>query len=312
METAIRVEGLHKSYKKLHVLNGVDFEVEKGRVFALLGANGAGKTTMIRILSTLLKPDKGRAFVDNYDVVKQPLKVREAISLTGQYAALDEVLTGRENLEMTARLRHLSNVKGRSQEMLERFGLTDAADRAASGYSGGMKRRLDLAMSLIGRPTVLFLDEPTTGLDPQSRQSVWRLVKELACEGTTVFLTTQYLEEAEALADRIAILENGKTVAEGTAEELKARLPHGHLELRFESDAHAQAAKELLADMGAHWDDEEQALLVSTDGSAKQAAQVLVRLENAQTPAVQFTQKLPTLEDVFLRLTGGTDKEERS
>jgi ABC-2 type transport system ATP-binding protein len=312
MEAAIQVEGLHKSYKKLHVLKGVDFEVQKGRVFALLGANGAGKTTMIRILSTLLKPDKGRAFVDNYDVVKQPLKVREAISLTGQYAALDEVLTGRENLEMTARLRHLSNVKGRSQEMLERFGLIDAADRAASGYSGGMKRRLDLAMSLIGRPAVLFLDEPTTGLDPQSRQSVWRLVKELACEGTTVFLTTQYLEEAEALADRIAILENGKTVAEGTAEELKARLPHGHLELRFESDAHAQAAKELLADMGARWDDEEQALLVSTDGSAKQAAQVLVRLENAQTPAVQFTQKLPTLEDVFLRLTGGTDKEGRS
>ena len=312
MEKAIEVKGLQKSYKQLHVLKGVDFEVEKGSIFALLGANGAGKTTAIRILSTLLKPDKGRALVGGYDVVKQPLQVREAISLTGQYAALDDVLTGRENLEMTARLRHLGNVKERAQEMLESFGLTDAADRAASGYSGGMKRRLDLAMSLIGSPSILFLDEPTTGLDPQSRQSVWRLVKGLACKGTTVFLTTQYLEEAEVLADRIAILEKGSIVAEGTAEELKARLPHGHLELTFGSEAHVQAALELLADLGASWDDESQTLAVSTDGSAKQAAEVLMRLENADVPAVQFTQKLPTLEDVFLSMTGGPDEEGRS
>ncbi len=309
---AIKTEMVEKSFGKNRVLDGLSIAVEPGQIYALLGANGAGKTTMIRILSTLLKPDKGRAFVGGHDVVKQPLRVREAISLTGQYAALDDVLTGRENLVMTAKLRHLDNVKGRAQEMLERFGLTDAADRPAAGYSGGMKRRLDLAMSLIGSPPILFLDEPTTGLDPQSRQSVWKLVKGLACKGTTVFLTTQYLEEAEELADRIAILEKGKIVAEGTAEALKRRLPHGHLELTFAKEAHAQAALGLLADMGASWDDESQALTVSTDGSARQVAEVLVRLENANTPAAQFTQKLPTLEDVFLSMTGGSDKEERS
>lgn len=309
---AIKTEAVEKSFGKNRVLDGLSIAVEPGQIYALLGANGAGKTTTIRILSTLLKPDGGHAFVDGHDVVKQPLRVREAISLTGQYAALDDVLTGRENLVMTAKLRHLDNVKGRAQEMLERFGLTDAADRPAAGYSGGMKRRLDLAMSLIGSPSILFLDEPTTGLDPQSRQSVWKLVKGLACKGTTVFLTTQYLEEAEELADRIAILEKGKIVAEGTAEALKRRLPHGHLELTFANEAHAHAALGLLVDMGASWDDESQTLTVSTDGSARQAAEVLMRLENANTPAAQFTQKLPTLEDVFLSMTGGADKEDRS
>ncbi|HEX5772482.1 MAG TPA: ATP-binding cassette domain-containing protein [Nocardioidaceae bacterium] len=237
---AIHVQGLEKSYKaeagaspaqeRLRVLRGVDFDVARGSIFALLGSNGAGKTTVVRILSTLLRPDAGTATVDGSDVATQPANVRESISLTGQFAAVDEILTGRENLVLVARLRHLKNTGQIAEDQLARFQLTDAAERRVSTYSGGMRRRLDIAMSLIGNPPVIFLDEPTTGLDPQSRAEVWKSVKELAEQGTTVLLTTQYLDEAEQLADRIAILHEGRIIANGTLAELKQLLPPAKVE----------------------------------------------------------------------------------
>jgi ABC-2 type transport system ATP-binding protein len=256
---AIRVRGMEKSYKQLHVLRGVDFDVAPGSIFALLGSNGAGKTTIIRILSTLLRPDAGTASVDGFDVVDEAPRVRESISLTGQFAAVDEILSGRENLVLVARLRHLADPGGVADDLLARFSLTDAATRRVSTYSGGMRRRLDIAMSLIGRPAVVFLDEPTTGLDPEARLEVWQVVRELAQRGTTVLLTTQYLDEAEQLADRIAVLHEGHIIADGTLAELKRLLP----------------------------------------------------------PAtVEYVEKQPTLEDVFLALVGddGTDdtREDRS
>jgi ABC-2 type transport system ATP-binding protein len=228
--TSIQVQGLQKSYGKLQVLKGVDFEVDKGWIFALLGSNGAGKTTIVKILTTLLKKDSGAASVNGFDVAAKPDNVRRSISLTGQFAAVDEVLTGRENLIMIARLRHLDNPRQIADELLNRFGLTDAADRRVSTYSGGMRRRLDIAMSLVGSPQIIFLDEPTTGLDPEGRLEVWRNVKELANNGTTVFLTTQHLEEAEQLADRIAILHEGRIIANGTLEELKNLFPPARVE----------------------------------------------------------------------------------
>jgi ABC-2 type transport system ATP-binding protein len=224
-EVAIRVQGLEKSYGELQVLRGVDFEVAPGSIFALLGSNGAGKTTVVKTLSTTLRPDTGTATVNGYDVGTQPAKVRESISLTGQFAAVDETLTGRENLVLVARLRRQPRPARIADGLLERFQLADAADRRAATYSGGMRRRLDIAMSLIGDPPVIFLDEPTTGLDPQSRIEVWASVKELAGQGTTVLLTTQYLDEAEHLADRIAILHEGRIIADGTLAELKQLLP---------------------------------------------------------------------------------------
>ena len=227
---AIQVKGLQKSYKKLHVLTGVDFEVEKGSIFALLGSNGAGKTTIVRILTTLLKRDGGTAVVNGFDVASKPSNVRQSISLTGQFAAVDEILTGRENLTMIARLRHLANPRQVADDLLKRFGLTEAADRRVSTYSGGMRRRLDIAMSLIGKPQLIFLDEPTTGLDPEARIEVWKVVKELANGGTTVLLTTQHLEEAEQLADRIAILHEGRIIASGTLAELKKLFPPAKVE----------------------------------------------------------------------------------
>jgi ABC-2 type transport system ATP-binding protein len=229
-DSAIVVERLRKSFKTTEVLTGVDFEVARGEIFALLGANGAGKTTVIRILSTLLKPDGGTARVDGFDVVTAPDKVRQSISLTGQFTAVDDVLTGRENLVMIARLRHLRNPAQVASELLDRFALTAAADRRAQTYSGGMKRRLDIAMSLVGNPSVIFLDEPTTGLDPQARLEVWNAVRQLANGGTTIVLTTQYLEEAEQLADRIAILRGGRIIANGTLAELKKLLPPARVE----------------------------------------------------------------------------------
>lgn len=227
---AIRVQGLEKSYKDLHVLRGVDFDVARGSIFALLGSNGAGKTTAIKILSTLLKADSGSASVNGYDVSSQSDGVRESISLTGQFAAVDEVLSGRENLVLVAKLRHLKNPGAVADELLARFSLTDAATRKVSTYSGGMRRRLDIAMSLIGNPPVIFLDEPTTGLDPQARIEVWDAVKQLASNGTTVLLTTQYLDEAEQLADRIAILHEGRIIVNGTLGELKRLLPPAKVE----------------------------------------------------------------------------------
>jgi len=227
---AIQVKGLQKSYKEVHVLKGVDFDVQKGSIFALLGSNGAGKTTIIKILTTLLKQDGGTASVNGFDVAANPDSVRQSISLTGQFAAVDEILTGRENLILIARLRHVKNPRQVADDLLKRFNLADAADRRVAAYSGGMRRRLDIAMSLIGKPQLIFLDEPTTGLDPEARIEVWKIVKELAHNGTTVFLTTQYLDEAEQLADRIAILHEGRIIAGGTLAELKKRFPPAKVE----------------------------------------------------------------------------------
>jgi ABC-2 type transport system ATP-binding protein len=229
-EIAISVRGLKKSYKNVPVLTGVDFEVKTGSIFALLGSNGAGKTTIVRILATLLKQDSGSASVNGFDVSSRPGNVRQSISLTGQFAAVDEVLTGRENLVMIARLRHLDNPRQVADDLLQRLGLTEAAGRRASTYSGGMRRRLDIAMSLVGNPQLIFLDEPTTGLDPEARIAVWKIVKELADNGTTVFLTTQYLEEAEQLADKIAILHEGRIIVSGTLAELKKLFPPAQVE----------------------------------------------------------------------------------
>jgi ABC-2 type transport system ATP-binding protein len=227
---AIRVQGLEKSYKELHALRGVDFDVARGSIFALLGPNGAGKTTVIKVLSTLLKADAGTASVNGFDVATHPADVRESFSLTGQFAAVDEILTGRENLLLVARLRRVEGPGQVADDLLARFQLTDAATRRVATYSGGMRRRLDIAMSLIGNPPVIFLDEPTTGLDPQGRLEVWNSVKELAGQGTTVLLTTQYLDEAEHLADRIAILHQGRIIANGTLTELKQLLPPAKVE----------------------------------------------------------------------------------
>ena len=254
-EPAIRVQSIEKSYKELHVLRGVNFDVAPGSIFALLGSNGAGKTTMVRILSTLLRPDAGTATVNGLDVMKDPLRVRESISLTGQFAAVDEILSGRENLVLVAKLRHLKAPGQVADDLLARFNLADAASRKVATYSGGMRRRLDIAMSLIGQPKVIFLDEPTAGLDPEGRIEVWQVVQELAKQGTTVLLTTQYLEEAEQLADRIAILHQGHIIANGTLAELKQLLP----------------------------------------------------------PAkVEYVEKQPTLEDIFLALVGNGGKDESS
>ena len=227
---AIEVRGLRKSYKAVQVLKGVDFDVARGSIFALLGSNGAGKTTIVRILSTLLKPDDGTARVDGFDVLSQPARVRESISLTGQFAAVDEILTGRENLVMIAELRHVKGPGTVADELLERFGLAEAGGRRVSTYSGGMRRRLDIAMSLIGDPRIIFLDEPTNGLDPEGRIEVWQVVQGLADGGTTVLLTTQYLDEAEKLADRIAILHDGTIIVSGTLEELRKLVPPAKVE----------------------------------------------------------------------------------
>lgn len=229
-EIAISVKGLKKSYKNNPVLTGVDFEVKAGSIFALLGSNGAGKTTIVKILTTLLNPDDGAVVVNGFDVKSKPNHVRQSISLTGQFAAVDEILTGRENLVMIAKLRHLDDARQIADDLLKRFGLTEAADRRVSTYSGGMRRRLDIAMSLIGNPKLIFLDEPTTGLDPEARLEVWKEVKALADNGTTVFLTTQYLDEAEQLADQIAILQEGKIIANGTLAELKELFPPAKIE----------------------------------------------------------------------------------
>jgi ABC-2 type transport system ATP-binding protein len=230
MEKTIEVKGLRKSFKDIEVLTGVDFEVNRGEIFALLGSNGAGKTTIVKILSTLLKPDGGSATVNGFDVMSKADNVRQSISLTGQFAAVDEILTGRENLVMIAKLRHLNQPHQFADDLLKRFALTEAADRRASTYSGGMRRRLDIAMSLVGNPRLIFLDEPTTGLDPEGRLEVWKMVKELSDIGTTVLLTTQYLDEAEQLADRIAILHKGKIIVNGTLGELKSLFPPAKVE----------------------------------------------------------------------------------
>ncbi|MCL2286452.1 MAG: ATP-binding cassette domain-containing protein [Firmicutes bacterium] len=303
MENIITVQSLKKSFKSNQVLKDVSFTIRKGSIFALLGSNGAGKTTCVKILSTLTKSDGGSAAICGYDVAGQAEKARECISLTGQYAAVDESLTGRENLHLIGRLRGLRNVKARAAELLINFRLEDAADRLAGTYSGGMRRRLDIAMSLVGSPKVIFLDEPTTGLDPQNRIAMWDMVRELADNGTTVLLTTQYLEEAEYLADHIAILHEGKITAEGSPKELKAVLPRGGVVLDFVTPDDAQRACKVLRDY--RFTQEKPKIIdVTTNGTSVQFADVLTKLDNAGIPLARFTQKLPTLEDVFLTLIG--------
>lgn len=300
--TAIAVSDLKKSYKKVPVLSGVSFTVAKGSIFALLGANGAGKTTTINILATLLAADSGSASVGGFDVVSQADEVRGCISLTGQFAAVDDVLTGRENLKLVGELRHVKDPARTAADLLEQFELSDAADRRVSTYSGGMRRRLDIAMSLIGEPPIIFLDEPTTGLDPQSRTMMWAKIRSLANAGTTVFLTTQYLEEADQLADRIAILSKGSIVAEGTAEELKKLAPHGKIELGFRDVKKLEEASKLLSAYHPILDEAILTLAITTDGSVAQIARVLHEMQVANIEPTEFSQKLPTLDDAFLKI----------
>jgi ABC-2 type transport system ATP-binding protein len=303
MAYTIETEGLAKSFGNGPVLAGLDLRLRAGSVFALLGPNGAGKTTTVRILATLLRPDRGTARVAGHDVATEPRKVRAAISLTGQYAAVDGPLTGEENLLMMGRLRRLSRTaaRRRTDELLERFDLIDARRRRVSTYSGGMRRRLDLAMSLVAEPPVVFLDEPTTGLDPRSRREVWAAVSELSASGVTVLLTTQYLEEADRLADRIAVIDGGRVVAEGSAEELKAAVGSETVELFFaDPSALGEAA---LAIVDSHADLERLSLRIATDGSAADLKHLLDRLEHSHITVERVGVHRPTLDDVFLSLT---------
>lgn len=271
---SITVSGIKKTYADRPVLENLTFTVPKGSIYTLLGSNGAGKTTTIRILTTQIPADKGKVEIEGYSVSKDPHKVREVISLTGQFSAVDEALTGKENLVLMARLRQLSSPEKSAGDLLEYFDLSHAADQRVSSYSGGMKRKLDIAMSLTGHPKVIFLDEPTTGLDPQSRRSMWKLIKELQASGVTIFLTTQYLEEAEELADRIAILDKGRIIAEGTSRELKSYLPQGALEFFFQDPESMEAAASLLKDYKTSFVPEEYKLTVFTDGKGDTLAGV--------------------------------------
>ena len=299
----ISVTGLRKSYGSNLVLDGVDLEVAAGTTFALLGPNGAGKTTMVNILSTLIHADGGAARVAGHDVAAEPDAVRAAIGVTGQFSAVDNLLTGAENLRLMADLHHLGAAEGRQRTaaLLERFGLAGDADRPASTYSGGMRRRLDLAMTLVGDPQVIFLDEPTTGLDPRSRRTMWDTIRGLVAGGVTVFLTTQYLEEADELADRIALLDHGRIVAEGTASELKRLVPGGHVRLQFAAPEDLAAAAAALA--GSSVDGEALALDVPSDGSVPALRELLARLDHDAIAVDGLSVHTPDLDDVFLSLT---------
>ncbi|MFI8345379.1 ATP-binding cassette domain-containing protein [Streptomyces sp. NPDC085639] len=298
----IHATGLTKSYGDLRVLDGIDLAVPRGSVLALLGPNGAGKTTTVRILATLTAADSGTARVAGYDAATERSRVRELIALTGQFAAVDELQTGTETLRMMGRLAGLSPraARARADELLDRFGLTEAAGRTAKTYSGGMRRRLDLAASLVSRPEVLFLDEPTTGLDPRSRQDLWELVRELRTDGTTVLLTTQYLEEADHLADRVAVLADGRIAAEGTPAELKSRVAGHRLDLTLTTGA----AYEALAPRAVHLAPDELTLGLPTDGTAAHVRSLLDELDPDRTDIDRFTLRSATLDDVFLALTG--------
>ncbi|MFC9082922.1 ATP-binding cassette domain-containing protein [Streptomyces sp. NPDC057062] len=306
-ELAIAADGLRKSYGDKTVLDGVDLAVPEGTIFCLLGPNGAGKTTAVKILSTLISPDpaSGRIRVGGHDLATEAQALRAAIGVTGQFSAVDSLITGEENMLLMADLHHLSKREGRevTARLLERFDLTEAAKKPASTYSGGMKRRLDIAMTLVGNPRIIFLDEPTTGLDPRSRHNMWRIVRELVSDGVTVFLTTQYLEEADELADRIAVLNDGRIAAEGTAEELKRLVPGGHVRLRFTDPAAYQSAATALRE--ASRDDEALALQLPSDGSQRELRSILDRLDSAGIEADELTVHTPDLDDVFFALTGG-------
>ncbi|GGR81252.1 daunorubicin resistance protein DrrA family ABC transporter ATP-binding protein [Streptomyces nojiriensis] len=301
-DLGIHAIGLTKSYGDLRVLDGIDLAVPRGSVLALLGPNGAGKTTTVRILATLTAADSGSVRVAGHDTVAERSRVRELIALTGQFAAVDELLTGTETLRMMGRLAGLSPraARTRADGLLARFGLTEAAGRTAKTYSGGMRRRLDLAASLVSRPEVIFLDEPTNGLDPRSRQDLWDLVRELRADGTTVLLTTQYLEEADRLADRVAVLADGRIAAEGTPGDLKARVAGHRLDLTLTN----RAAYEALAPRAVHLDPEELTLGLATDGSAAHVRTLLDELDPDRTDIGRFALRSATLDDVFLALTG--------
>lgn len=297
----IEVTHLAKGYRGVPVLRDVSFTVGRGTVFALLGANGSGKTTTINILTTLIEADSGTASVAGFDVARHPAKVREHISVTGQFAAVDHLLTARENLVLMGELRHVADPRGMAADLLDRFDLREAADRRLVTYSGGMRRRLDIAMSLVGDAPVVFFDEPTTGLDPKSRTDMWVTIRELVERGTTVFLTTQYLEEADRLADRIAILHGGTIVASGTPDELKAMLPTGLVELDFAGEDDLAAAQRAL---GGHHDVSrvDSKLVVVTSGSVADIADLFIRLKECGVEPSAFSRQVPTLDDVFFKI----------
>ncbi|MEO3811205.1 ATP-binding cassette domain-containing protein [Sphaerisporangium sp. B11E5] len=301
--SAIAASGLRKAYKDKVVLDGVDLDVRTGTVFALLGPNGAGKTTTVNVLTTLLVPDAGKVVVAGHDVVTETRAVRAAIGVTGQFASVDDLLTGEENLLLMADLLHLPRAEGKrvAGRLLDRFDLVDAAGEPAVSYSGGMRRKLDLAMTLVGKPRIIFLDEPTTGLDPRSRRTVWEIIRELVAGGTTIFLTTQYLEEADELAGRIAVLDKGRVVAEGTADELKRRVPGSHVRLRFTRRRDLDVAAQVLHESTR--DDEELTLRVPGDGGVRSLRALLERLDAHSIDVEDLSVHTPDLDDVFLALT---------
>lgn len=301
---AVSAVGMRKSYGDKVVLDGIDLRIPAGTVFALLGPNGAGKTTAVKILSTLVTADAGELRVDGHDLATDPQAVRAAIGVTGQFSAVDGLITGEENMLLMADLHHLSKKEGRraAAELLARFDLVEAAKKPASTYSGGMKRRLDIAMTLVGNPRIIFLDEPTTGLDPRSRHNMWGIIRTLVTGGVTVFLTTQYLDEADELADRIAVLNDGKIAAEGTADELKRLVSGGHIRLRFTDPAAYRSAASALGEVTR--DDEALALQIPSDGSQRELRSILDRLDSAGVEADELTVHTPDLDDVFFALTG--------
>jgi ABC-2 type transport system ATP-binding protein len=308
---AVSATGLRKSFGDKTVLDGIDLDVAEGTIFALLGPNGAGKTTTVQILSTLLTADGGEVRVAGHDVAQDPDAVRAAIGVTGQFSAVDELLTGEENLILIADLHHLGRSEGRRRaaELLDRFDLAEAATKTAATYSGGMRRRLDLAMTLVGRPRIIFLDEPTAGLDPRSRRTMWQIVRELVAAGATIFLTTQYLEEADQLADRIAVLDRGRLVADGTADELKRLVPGGHIRLRLADAGGLETAARRLA--GSSRDDEALTLQVPSDGGVHAVRALLARLDAEAIDVEELSIHTPDLEDVFLALTGAHDENHK-
>ncbi|MDW4903834.1 ATP-binding cassette domain-containing protein [Streptomyces sp. ADMS] len=303
---AIAAKGLRKAYGDKTVLDGIDLAVPAGTVFALLGPNGAGKTTAVKILSTLITADAGELHVGGHDLATDPHAVRAAIGVTGQFSAVDRLITGEENMLLMADLHHLSRQEAQrtAAELLARFDLVEAAKKPVSTYSGGMSRRLDLAMTLVGDPRIIFLDEPTTGLDPRSRHNMWQIIRGLVADGVTVFLTTQYLEEADELADRIAVLNDGRIAAEGSAEELKRLIPGGHVRLRFTDPVAYRSAAVALRE--AARDDESLSLSIPSDGSQRELRAVLDWLDSAGVEADELTVHTPDLDDVFLALTGPT------
>ncbi|MEU5760395.1 ATP-binding cassette domain-containing protein [Nocardia sp. NPDC047648] len=307
--TAIAAFGLRKAYGDKTILDGIDLNIGAGTIFSLLGPNGAGKTTTVNVLTTLLKADGGTARVAGHDIATEPKAVRAAIGVTGQFAAVDDLLTGEENLWLMADLHHLRAAEGKRvvAELLERFDLVESARKPASTYSGGMRRKLDLAMTLVTKPAIVFLDEPTTGLDPRSRRTMWEIVRELTDGGVTIFLTTQYLEEADQLADRIAVLDQGRIVGQGTPEELKRRVPGSHIRLRFTDVTALDAAARILP--GATRDDEALTLRVAGDGGTKSLRDLLDRLAEHSIDADEVSVHTPDLDDVFLSLTGHATTE---